>query len=247
MNATNKTVNVLIPPSRFPGGACAPGASSRRRAASGLDSVVAIARSRARAILMLATAALAAFGPALGARAQGSVVIDNSQSTGRFAYGAPGHDYGGAYGVEVWMLTLPAVPRGINGLNNPFAAYLAMREDGLRLQATFADQNNSSTPGIIRLGEVDMPDVTPKGANVVIALAMWDSAGPTFESGALGWGVLAFVNPTADYTAVPAPVPPALSGWTSDLVMINPIPEPSVFALAAAAAAAWLLVRRRGG
>ena len=47
----------------------------------------------------------------------------------------------------------------------------------LRLQATFADQNNSSTPGIIRLGEVDMPDVTPKGANVVIALAMWNSAG----------------------------------------------------------------------
>ena len=108
----------------------------------------------------------------------------------------------------------------------------------------------AASPGIIRLSEVDMPTVVPKGATVTIALAMWDNAAPTFSKsgmGATSWGVLAFLNPTADYTAVPTPVPPALSGWNSDLVLINPIPEPSVFALAVAGAAAWLLVRGRRG
>lgn len=107
---------------------------------------------------------------------------------------------------------------------------------------------NSSTPGIIRLGELDMPLVAPYGATVVIALAMWDNAATSFDRQVLPGttGVLAFVNPTADYTAVPTPVPPGLSGWTSDLV-IAAIPEPSTFALAAVGAAAWLLVRRRSG
>ena len=119
-------------------------------------------------------------------------------------------------------------------------------------EATFADQNNSSTPGIIRLGELDMPDVAPYGATVVIALAMWDTAATSFYNATYNQvppepsGVLAFVNPTADYTAVPTPVPPALSGWTSDLVLAA-IPEPSALALAGLGAAAWLLLRRRSG
>jgi hypothetical protein len=66
-----------------------------------LNTPAAVARSSARAVLVLATAALAAFGPALGARAQGSIEIDNSLSTGRVCIGYPGNYCAGVYGVEV--------------------------------------------------------------------------------------------------------------------------------------------------
>ncbi len=197
--------------------------------------------------MILATGALLAFGPASGVLAQGSINLDNSQSTGRLSIDAPGNYYGGVYGVEVWEMSgARLVPPGINGVY-PIQAYNDMVSAGFKRVAIFSDQNNSSTPGIIRLGELDIPDVVPKGATVVIALAMWNDAEPTWEDA--GWfgvnlrlGVLAFVNATADYTAIRAPAPPALSGWTSDLIMS--IPEPSTVALAGVGAAAWLMLRR---
>jgi hypothetical protein len=127
-----------------------------------------------------------------------------------------------------------------------------MESAGFRKEATFADK--IAFGGNIRLGDLDMPNVAPAGASVVIAVAMWDTAAPTFSDALNAWfkgdgylGVIAFVNPTADYTAFPTPAPPALSGWTSDLVMLSfeQIPEPSAFALAGVGAAVWLLLRGR--
>ena len=218
--------------------------------------VAAAVRSNARAVLILAAAALAGMGPAVGARAQGSVELDNSQSTGWVTFDGPAR-YTGLYGVEVWELNADVVPPGINPVNpygSPYApvSYTDMENAGFRKEATFHDQT-MLFPGTIQLGELDMPNVAPAGANVVIALAMWGTAAPTFSDAASVWthgvvplGVLAFVNPTADYTAFPTPAPPALSGWTSPLVMGTYLeaPEPSTFALAGVGAAAWLLARR---
>ncbi|MGO9200540.1 MAG: hypothetical protein ACLQM8_08370, partial [Limisphaerales bacterium] len=242
MRTGNKTTDALNPPWPAPGWAWLARTPSRRKAPERLNTPAAVARSSARAVLVLAAAALAAFGPALGARAQGSIDVDNSLSTGRVCIGYPGNYYGGVYGVLVFMLNVPAVPLGINDNPNPFNALDALGVDGFNLEATFFNENMASTPGIVQLGEVDMPDVTPAGARVVIALAIWDSA--TFHDPATALGVVAFMNPTADYTASPPLGPPPLSGWTSDLVMFSPIPEPSTSALAALGVALWLLLRR---
>jgi hypothetical protein len=250
MKTTNKATGSPLPPRRFRGWACAAGTFLRRSAVGGLSGVAAVPHPSAPAVLILAAAGLAAIGPALGLRAQGSIELDNSQSTGRVAIDQPGNYYGGVYGVEVWELNANALPPGLNGTPG-LSGYLNMLTNGFVHVATFADQNNSSTPGIIRLGEVDMPNAVPAGANVVIALAIWDNAATSYlvwagKAGPLDrFGFLAFMNPTADYTAFPTPAPPALSGWTSDLLLVELIPEPSPFALAGVGVAAWLLVRRR--
>jgi len=195
-------------------------------------------------------------GPAVGARAQGSVDLDNSQSTGFAGVNGP-KAYSGVYGVEVWELNANVVPPGINQVNifnivDPTGFLESLEILGFRKEATFADQV-MLFPGRIRLGELDMPAVAPAGASVVIALAMWDTAAPTFSDASVAFfngkaavGGLAFVNPTADYTAFPKPGPPALSGWTSPLVMGTYLeaPEPSTFALAGVGAAVWLSLRR---
>ena len=224
------------------------------------NKTVAARRSNGRAFLILAAATLAAIGPAVGARAQGSIDLDNSQwyLRGLGGVGLNGTaGYGGIYGVEVWELNASVVPPGINApdpysVSDPPLAYIDMENAGFRKEATFHNQT-MLFPGTIQLGELDMPNVAPAGANVVIALAMWGTAAPTFSDAASVWthgvvplGVLAFVNPTADYTAFPTPAPPALSGWTSPLVMGTYLeaPEPSTFALAGVGAAVWLSLRR---
>jgi len=257
MKTTSKATNTSIPPGRFPGRIGSAGRFLRRKAADGATTVAAARRCNARDVLILAAAALAAIGPALGARAQGSIDLDNSQSTGRVAINLPGTYYQGVYGLEVWELNADVVPPGINR-TSPWVftsapgAYANMVSAGFRKEATFRDQ--SMYGGHIGFGELDMPAVAPAGANVVIALSVWDTVAPTasgalnaWDGGNVGAGVIAFVNPTANYTAFPTPAPPALSGWTSDLVMnveIAPAPEPSAFALAVVGAAAWLSLRR---
>ena len=99
-----KATNASIPPGRIPDCACAAGA---------------VSRSRARAVLILAAAALAAVAPVLSARSQGSIDIDNNQSTGRLCLYQPGNYYGGVYGVEVWMVNTDRLPPGINIRNPP--------------------------------------------------------------------------------------------------------------------------------
>ena len=123
MRTGNKTTDALNPPWPAPGWAWLARTPSRRKASERLNTPAAVARSSARAVLVLAAAALAAFGPALGARAQGSIEIDNSLSTGRVCIGYPGNYFGGVYGVVVWMFNVPAVPLGINDNPNPGEAY----------------------------------------------------------------------------------------------------------------------------
>jgi len=192
--------------------------------------------------------ALATAGIALGAFGQGAVLIDNTVASGGGpALDTAGNFFAGPFGLEVWLKNVTSVPSGINNAANNLTAYANLVANGFTLQHTYTGKNSSPNPGAgyVALGELDMATAT-KGGNVVLALAMWTGAGNAF-AGAPKAGVFAFVQPTADYTALPAPTIPTLTGWSSDLVMttVTVVPEPSTFALAGLGAAALMIFRRR--
>jgi hypothetical protein len=192
---------------------------------------------------------------ALGALAQGSINLNNSFGINYgVATDTAGNYYSGTYGIEVWELSgVSSVPAGINltpGTGSGVTAFVHMAADGFKLEATFADQTMSV--GTITIGEVDMPDVTPAGSTVVVALAAWNNSAASWSAmaasatGTTRTGVIAFLNPTANYSVPPAPTPPNITGWNSvsDLVM-TAIPEPDALALAGVGVVVVLLLRRR--
>lgn len=189
---------------------------------------------------------LAAVGLTLAAFGQGAVVLDNGSSAGGPVLDQAGNFYEGPYGLEVWYLNGTTVPN----VANSTLGYLGLGAQGFALATTLPGKSNAGNAGIVQLGQLSIPGVTPKGGPVVLALAMWAGSAPRFEDAANAQGkggVLAFSNPTSDYTAVPTPTPPTLTGWGSDLVMLTlaPVPEPTTFALAGLGAAALLIFRRR--
>jgi flagellin-like hook-associated protein FlgL len=185
----------------------------------------------------LALAGIVTLAFALGAFAQGSVYVDNSVGINYgVAIDTEGNYYSGTYGMEVWELSgATSVPVGINlapGGGSGQLAYDDLMADGFKKEATFTNQ--TMNVGTITIGGVDMPDVTPPGSTVVLALAAWDTSDPSWaamlnnatwnphgptESAACG--VVAFLNPTANPGISPAPEPAPLTGWNNedDLVM----------------------------
>jgi hypothetical protein len=195
-------------------------------------------------------AGLATLCLALGALAQGSVSLSNAGSAGRVVDSA-GHPYGGVFGLEVWGLDGTTIPANLlQPPHDTTGLYAQWSADGFWLEGTFANRNNASTPGIIDLGELDMPfpAVRPAGASMIVGLWMWNTDDPSFvaalarePANLLAYGGVVFVNPTANYAAIPEPSPPDLSGWTSDLIMVRFVPEPSTLALAGLGATLCLL------
>jgi len=175
---------------------------------------------------------------ALGALAQGSIDLDNSTNANGVAITNAGNYYTGTYGMEVWELSgVTNVPLGINlGPGSGQVAYGDMVAVGFKKEATFTNQT-MTIPGAFTLGNLTMPDVTPAGSTVVLALAFWDTSDPSWvdmlncRSGnpvnplfpsTADCGVIAFLQPTANPDVSPTPEPPNLTGWTGaigDLVM----------------------------
>jgi hypothetical protein len=197
----------------------------------------------------LVIAGLAIVGLALGAYAQGSINIDNSAAAGGICVDKAGNYYGGTLGLEIWYLPgASAVPAGFNALGNG-AAYAVLSAGTWQNELTIANKTTSAgNDGVIQWGEADLKDITPKGSTAVLAFAGWTGSGTSWNAALPGggkFGVVGFVQATADYTTPPAPIPPDLgAGFSSDLVM-TVIPEPSTFALAGLGAAALLIFRRR--
>jgi len=197
--------------------------------------------------LLLTGAALV--GLTAGVLGQGSFALDGSFINNGVADISQGNWYSGALGVEVWMLNgTTIVPAGLNALAlvNASSAYTQLTTDGFKLETTLAGK--SANGGLLTLGEVHMADVAPAASSVVVALAAWNSAAASWSAAAptAHFGVIAFPQATANYNAVPPPVPAPL-GWgavSQDLVLM-PIPEPSTFALVGLGAAALLIFRRR--
>ena len=190
-------------------------------------------------------------GLAVGALAQGAIELQNRYLLPSVPVDTDtlGNHYTGTFGIEVWGLNAAAVPPGINLGPSPgsgVAAYSTMQADGFVLQASFAGVPMSS--GLFGISTVTLPTIP--GPNAVLALAVWNTAAPSWEAMLGGAdsdtraGVIAFVNPVAVFTVNPNS-PARLTGWTEDLVMTT-IPEPSVLTLAPLGGALLLLVRRRG-
>jgi hypothetical protein len=193
---------------------------------------------------------------ALGVFGQGSIDLDNSAYVNYgVAINTPGNYYGGTYGIEVWELSgdPTSVPPGINinpTVGSGVMAYNAMVASGFVKEATISNQTMPAGSGILILGPVFMPDVTPIASTVVLALAVWNTSAPSWAAmlstanANTRAGVVAFLNPTAYYTGNPS-LPDKITGWNSvgDLVMAA-IPKPSISALAALGAAIVWAFRR---
>ncbi len=175
----------------------------------------------------------------MGAFAQGSIQIDNSQGMYGLTIDEPGSYYTGTFGLEVWELNGTTIPPGITPVLYPkvgaipglcgdvLNAYEALAGTGFTKEATFAGQL-ANGGAISMLPEVRMPNVWPAGSSVVIALVAWNNDAASFwqmtstAQAETRAGIVAFVNPTADYTRLPSPAPPPLVGWTnSDLVLAD--------------------------
>jgi len=198
---------------------------------------------------------IATFAFALGTFAQGAFQLDNSQGTYGFTVNAAGSAnwYSGTLGVEVWELNAASVPAGINITPAPGSgatAYSAMVAAGFKKEATLPGLTASAAS--ISVSQVNMPDVSPAGSQVVVGLAAWNTAATSWSAmlsssdANTRAGVLAFLQPTVNYNSLPPPTasPLNMDSAGTDLVMM-PVPEPSTFALAGLGAAALLIFRRR--
>jgi hypothetical protein len=192
---------------------------------------------------------VATFCVALDALGQGSFALDDSNIPSGLATDAAGNWYSGTFGMEVWDLNGTSIPAGINLSGAPGSGvlgYAAMVAAGFLKEATYA--NEVANQGTFELGPVSMPNVTPAGATVVVALAAWNSSAPSWgamlgnANQATRAGVVAFVQPTVPPEAPPL-VPPSLA-MSQDLVM-TAIPEPPGLPLAGLGAMLLFLLCRR--
>lgn len=202
---------------------------------------------------------LATMGLALGAFAQGGIVVDNSTSpNGITLSGTSGSSqsgfqyYDGTGGIQIWYQN--GTTFNLNNINSlastPGAQYAALSADGFTLATTFTGATISG--GGVTLGDLHIAGVTPAGSSITLAFTAWQGAGTSFPTPGGKAGTLAFYMPTADYTAQPTPTSPKISdaagGFANvDLVLntVEAVPEPSTFALAGLGAAALLIFRRR--
>lgn len=205
--------------------------------------------------LILTGVAVAGF--TCGLFAQGWFDLDNSASNYGLAINAPGDYYAATYGLEVWegngvnTAQINAINTAASQYHGAFAAR-ALLLGGWSLEKTFANQI-ALLPGTIQLGTFKMPDVTPAGSTVGVALVAWNTSaanwnmiGMTGNRDTIRAGVYAYMQPTSDYTVAPSPKPPDFAGFNDhDLVMMEVIPEPSTFALAGLGISALWIFRRR--
>jgi len=194
-------------------------------------------------------ATVAAIGLTVAAFGQGAINLDNSVgAAGGPTLDSAGNYYSGTYGLEVWYQNGSTIPGGINGVA-PNSAYSAL--SAFTLATTITGKTiTAANAGVFQLGQLNIPGVSPAGSSIVVALAMWNGSALSFtaaENAQIKGGVIAFVNPTSDYSSATPPPTPFLTGFGSDLVMtqLAPVPEPSTIALAGLGAAALLIFRRR--
>ena len=191
------------------------------------------------------------FSVALGASAQGTILLEDISINPYVDTDVIGNYYTGVFGIEVWALYGATLPAGINLPPAPgsgVAGYNAMVADGFTLEATFANQTMNG--GLFFVGNVNgvaLPTIP--GGNAVIALAVWNTSASSWSAmlgtanGATRAGVIAFVNVVTPWYLDNQPASP-LDGWTEDLVMAA-VPEPGTLALAGMAIAIVLVLGRR--
>jgi len=201
--------------------------------------------------LLLTSAA--SVGLALGAFAQGSILVDNAASINYgVAMNSAGNYYAGTLTLQVWErngASDAAVNLGNGQAGGNLAGYAALNADGFTLMHSYGGVTMVSgvSDGTFSLGELDMAGVSPAASAADIALVVF--TGSSYGVGGSFDGVINFLTPTANYLASPKPTAPRPTGWNAfgnDLIMSQvAVPEPTTFALAGLGAAALLIFRRR--
>ena len=182
---------------------------------------------------------------------QGDVALSNLDLTNRLSIDVPGNLYSGVFGMEAWWSgnTNPSLSGvlDLTATTNSLAAYQLLAGNGFTLGQSYVA--STLLPGLFDLGVLYLQGVTRPDGTVTLALVAWNSSAPNWAAaiaaGAKG-GLIAFVQPTADFTSPTPPIAPVLN-WTvpQDLVMISTVPEPGAFPLVAFGAAVLLLTWKR--
>jgi hypothetical protein len=187
-----------------------------------------------RMLSVIFAAGMAALGcPEVGS-SQGAFVLDNSQLDYGVAIDVAGNYYSGSYGMEVWMHNgvSSALVEAINSTPAGLAAYNMLAADGFLLETTYV--NDVMFEGSFSPSVCNMPDVSPAGSTVTLALVVWNSPAPSLMAALnmatpeLRVGMVCFTQPTTNYDAVPLPQPPPLA-LDSDVCMIPFGLPPQVF------------------
>ena len=193
--------------------------------------------------LILTTTASVAF--AIATRAQGWIDVENFDLIPSINLNSNGQYYTGSYTLQVWELNGTTIPADLVGVNGTIAGYgsggpgpshqgrvwtwplySSLTTDGFTLEKTFT---GLMSDGWFDLGAVDMPNVSPAGSSVVLALVVWNNTTWWGSLESFSGGMAVFVNPT---TASPSAPPSELTGWDKngtgpDLVMaLNQQPPP---------------------
>ncbi len=156
-------------------------------------------------------------GLSCGALGQGWFELDNSRLNPVVVADAPGGPYNGVFGLEVYEL---------NGTNSDLVDalnwsgdYDSLIQNGFHIEATYTNQTMSR--GLLQLGACRLPDVSPAGRTVTVALVLWGSSAKSYgaflaDANYPGLtGIIAFTQPTTDYTSPSQPSPPPMA-WTRD-------------------------------
>jgi len=140
------------------------------------------------------------------------------------------------------------------GTANPASQYFLLTDGTTRAPTGTQAILWWSPDNILAFAPISTNSVTVNGWLTTAIIATTGAATPAGSSGwfyvsgtsgALAGQTLHFQNGTGNPNGVPTPTPPAtLDGWTGPITL-NPVPEPSTFALAGLGAAALLLFRRR--
>jgi hypothetical protein len=194
----------------------------------------------------LVLTAMAMAGLTLFALGQSQIVIDNQSAVGAVAIDTAGNYYTGTYGLEIWAKT-GAIGDNINSFNGQLGgaktAYANLAVDGYELGGTFANKSMNNPGTIVGLGIATCPNVN-SGYNAVAVVA-WNSSALSFSAAVTGGakaGVYTFIN---WFDVPPGVLYPLGDGWGSTDLVMTTVPEPSLFALLGAAAAALVVLRRR--
>jgi len=172
-------------------------------------------------------------GAIAGAFAQGSVIFENSLSTGNITLDSSSGPSAPAGGYTVALLYAPGTTPVAQGSLAVIGTYgPAGTSAGFFFDGTTITTPNTTAGGASAIFEVE--GWTGNFANYAAAIAGGARVGATAQ----------FVNGTGNPGGQPATPPSNTTGWNGNLVLA-PVPEPSTIALGGLGAAALLLFRRR--